>query len=83
MQPEQDWRIDNCKRLRAVALRRKKYSASSKQWDHDHCAHARQFADLDDPEILHEGYRPPQTTSWELIMIGFAPTCFRRIAATL
>ena len=38
MQPEQDWRIDNCKMLRGVALRRKKYSAPSKQWDHDHCA---------------------------------------------
>jgi len=80
MQPEQDWRMDKCKRLRAVALRRKKYSAPSKQWDHDHCAACwAKFADLDDPEILHEGYATTADYKLGADYDWICPTCFAEL----
>jgi hypothetical protein len=52
-----DWRIENCKVLRAVKLQRKPYRKRSESWDHDHCAACgAKFAEFDGPEIHHEGY---------------------------
>jgi hypothetical protein len=52
-----DWRIRNCEILRGLALRRKTYRKWSESWDHDHCAACwATFAEVDGPEIQHEGY---------------------------
>jgi hypothetical protein len=73
MEPEQDWWIDNCKQIAGVKLCRKKYSAPRKDWDHDHyMACWAKFADLDGPEIAHEGYATTAESEWERIIIGFA-----------
>jgi hypothetical protein len=52
-----DWRIHNCRLLRGLTLRRKPYRKWSERWDHDHCAACwARFAEVDGPEIQHEGY---------------------------
>jgi hypothetical protein len=52
-----DWRIHNCRLLRGLTLRRKPYREWSERWDHDHCAACwATFAEVDGPEIQHEGY---------------------------
>jgi hypothetical protein len=52
-----DWRIHNCRLLRGLTLRRKPYRKWSERWDHDHCAACwARFAEVDSPEIQHEGY---------------------------
>ena len=52
-----DWRIHNCRLLRGLTLRRKPYRKWSERWDHDHCASCwARFAEVDGPEIQHEGY---------------------------
>jgi hypothetical protein len=52
-----DWRIHNCRLLRGLMLRRKPYRKWSERWDHDHCAGCwARFAEVDGPEIQHEGY---------------------------
>jgi hypothetical protein len=52
-----DWRIHNCRLLRGLTLRRKPYRKWSERWDHDHCAACwARFAEVDGPEIRHEGY---------------------------
>jgi hypothetical protein len=52
-----DWRIDNCKGLRRLKLKRKKYRPWSETWNHDHCAACwATFAEFDGPDYQHEGY---------------------------
>jgi hypothetical protein len=52
-----DWRISNCKGLRGLKLRRKKYQKWSETWDHDHCAACwATFAEFEGPDYQHEGY---------------------------
>ena len=52
-----DWRINNCKGLRGLKLRRKQYRKWNESWDHDHCAACwAKFAEFEGPEIQHEGY---------------------------
>jgi hypothetical protein len=60
-----DQRVENCKYLKGVTFRRKKYRAPSKEWDHDHCdACWAKFAEFDGPGILHVGLAT--TAEWKL-----------------
>jgi hypothetical protein len=80
MHPEQDWRVDNCKILKGVVLRRKKYSAPRKDWDHDHClACWAKLAEFDGPEILHEGYATTAESKWGADYHWICPTCFTEL----
>lgn len=55
--PDKQWRIDNAHHLRGVRLRFQRYTRWSERWDHDHCAACfATFAEIDGPEVLHEGY---------------------------
>jgi len=84
MQPGQDRRIDECKFLKGVALRRKKYSAPSKEWDHDHCAACwARFAEFDGPEILHEGYATTVESKWGADYHWVCPTCFTELGGAM
>jgi hypothetical protein len=77
MEPNKDWRIDNCKPIMGFKLRRKKYSAPRKDWDHDHCiACWAKFADFDGPGILHEGYATTSESKWGEDYHWVCPTCF-------
>ncbi len=80
MEPERDWRIDNCKQIRGVKLRRKKYSAPRKDWDHDHCVACwEKFADFDGPDILHEGYATTAAYKWGEDYDWVCPKCFTEL----
>jgi hypothetical protein len=51
------WRIDNAKYLKGVRLQLRPYTRWSDKWDHDHCAACwAKFAELEGPEIQHDGY---------------------------
>jgi hypothetical protein len=77
MEPGRDWRIDTCEQIRGVKLRRKKYSAPRKDWDHDHCmACWAKFADFDGPDILHEGYATTAESKWGEDYHWVCSTCF-------
>ena len=80
MESERDWRVDNCEQIRGVKLRRKKYSAPSKDWDHDHCtACFAKFADFDGRQILHEGYATTAESEWGEDYHLVCPTCFAEL----
>ena len=80
MPSKQDWRIDNCKGLRGVALRRKKYTAPSERWDHDHCSACwAKFADIEGPAILHEGYATTADYKLGTDYDWICPTCFTEL----
>ena len=84
MQPEQDWRIDNCRLPKGVALRRKKYRAPRKDWDHDHCAACwATFADFDGPEILHEGYATTAEYKLGEDYDWICPKCFAELRGAM
>jgi hypothetical protein len=52
-----DWRYDRLKWLQGCSFRLLTYHAPSEEWDHDHCAGCwAKFADLEGPDILHEGF---------------------------
>ncbi len=51
------WRIDNAAHLKGLRLQFLAYTRWSEDWDHDHCAACwTKFAELDGPDIQHEGY---------------------------
>jgi hypothetical protein len=57
VETDKQWRIDTGQRLRRAVLQRQKWKAPDEHWDHDHCACCRaKFAELDGPDIQHEGY---------------------------
>jgi hypothetical protein len=52
-----DWRVDNVTGMEALRFRRKHYTRRSEAWDHEHCtACYAKFAEVDEPDIQHEGY---------------------------
>ena len=61
-----DWRLTDQERyLKGVSLRLKKYKAPRPGWDHDHCEFCwARFMELDEPEILHEGYTTEDDYRW-------------------
>jgi hypothetical protein len=55
--PADQWRVDFAHRLAGVKRHKRQYARYSETWDHDHCAACMaKFAELDGPDILHEGY---------------------------
>jgi hypothetical protein len=55
-----DWRLDNARHLRGLALLRRPYMKWSESWDHDHCAACwAKFAEFEGEGIQHEGYATP------------------------
>ena len=77
MDPKKDWRIDNCKDIYGERLRRKKYKAPRKDWDHDHCTACwAKFADFEGPEILREGYATIAESKWGADYHWVCPRCF-------
>lgn len=77
MEHEKDWRAETAEFIRGERLRRKKYKAPSKRWDHDHCAACwAKFADFDGPEILHEGYTTIAESKWGADYHWVCPQCF-------
>ena len=55
--PDKQWRIDNASALRGIRLRFQPYTRWSDTWDHDHCAACwAKFAEVDGPDIQHQGY---------------------------
>ena|SRR2546421_8085884 len=89
MTNDNDWRIHGQQTyLHAATLVRKRYTAWSEHWDHDHCEfcwamfmdpdlspESRKFVD-ENPEILTEGYavqgRAPAPPSGALLVRAFA-----------
>jgi len=54
---EDQWRIDSARHLRGVRLQLRRCIRWSESWDHDHCAACgAKLAEIDGPDILHEGY---------------------------
>jgi hypothetical protein len=63
---EPDWRLtDQETYLTGVTLRRAAWKQSAPHWDHDHCSFCwAKFAELDDPEILREGWTTSDEYYW-------------------
>ncbi|WP_420968017.1 hypothetical protein [Bradyrhizobium sp. B120] len=54
---DREWRIASARHLEGLKLQFRRYARWNKSWDHDHCAACgAKFAELDGPEIQHEGY---------------------------
>ena len=66
MREENDWRLTNqLDYLRGVALFWKRYHPPREDWDHDHCEFCfAKFMDVDDPEVLREGYADEGEQRW-------------------
>ena len=61
-----DWRLQGQeKELMGVTLYFKKYKASNKKSDHDHCEFCWQkFMEYDNPDIIYEGYTTENEYHW-------------------
>ncbi len=76
-----DWRVDNVKHLRGLALRRQRYTRRSESWDHDHCAACwAKFAEFDGPGILHEGYATGEDYKHGAGYEWVCPNCFSELS---
>jgi len=66
MREENDWRLQNqAKYLSGVELRWEKYVKFSEEWEHEHCQFCwAKFMDVDDPEVLREGYVDESGDRW-------------------
>jgi hypothetical protein len=52
----------------------------SKEWDHDHCSACwATFADIEGPEILHEGYATTADYKLGADYDWICPTCFAEL----
>jgi hypothetical protein len=75
-----DWRLDNVKGLRGLRFRLKKYRRYSETWDHDHCAACMAtFAEIDGPDIVHEGYATCEDYVHGPEYDWICPTCFTEL----
>ncbi len=72
MVDDSDWRLTGQERyLMGSTLYRQRWTQTREHWDHDHCEFCwAEFADSDDPEILHEGYTDTKQYRW------ICSTCF-------
>lgn len=61
-----DWRLQGQERyLNGATLIWKRYRRPSPEWDHDHCNFCwKKFAELTEPEILHDGYATEDEYHW-------------------
>jgi hypothetical protein len=54
---DNDWRIENARRLTGLRLQLRRYTQWSESWDHDHCAACwAKFAEFECADIQHTGY---------------------------
>ena len=84
MEPKGDWRIENCEFIRGEKLRRRRYEAPSKEWDHDHCmACWAKFADFEGSGIFHEGYATIAESKWGADYHWICPKCFSDLRESL
>jgi hypothetical protein len=57
MVSDNQWRIDNAKRLQGLQLHLRRYRAWSKAWDHDHCTACwARFTECEGSDGQTEGY---------------------------
>lgn len=83
-QTDDQWRIENARRLAGLTLHLRRYTRWSEEWDHDHCAACwATFAEFDGPDILDEGYVTgpdyPKGAGYEWV----CPKCFSDLAGRL
>ena len=69
---DSDWRLQGQEKyLTGMTLSRRRWRQSRANWDHDHCEFCwAKFMDIDDPEILREGWTDADEYRW------ICDTCF-------
>jgi hypothetical protein len=72
MREPNDWRLTHqLTYFKGVELAWRSYRAFREGWEHDHCEFCwSEFAERDDPEVLHDGYATLDEMQW------VCPTCF-------
>jgi rubrerythrin len=72
MEKEHDWRVNNQERyLKGKAFVKKRYTAASPIWDHDHCAFCwTKLTENEEPGTIQEGYATEDNKDW------VCPQCF-------
>jgi hypothetical protein len=72
MGKEQDWRLTGQERyLKCKTFVKKRYTAPSPDWDHDHCAFCwTKFMESEEPDTIQEGYATEDNKHW------VCPQCF-------
>jgi hypothetical protein len=72
MEKEQDWRLTGQERyLKGKTFVKKRYTAPSPGWDHDHCAFCwTKFMESEQPDAIQEGYGTEDNKHW------VCPQCF-------
>jgi hypothetical protein len=79
-----DWRAENAIALKGLKLQRRSYEKRSESWDHDHCAACwAKFAELDRPDVQHEGYTTCDDYKFGAYYDWVCLTCFSELKAEM
>jgi hypothetical protein len=80
MVAENDYRVDNVRRLEGQKFRFKIYKGPRPDWDHDHCAACWQkFAEFEGPDILHEGFAVTDEYDKGADYVWICSPCFKAL----